>query len=151
MYIAYVSATYSVKRINDNIVFEVKIHNVQLSKLKKSCECTSSRPLGRFFPFLCSHLACTNLRDGYLSKMASSITSIPSASTEGFQNASSYDMHRPTYPREAVTRLLKHLQIHGVKKARIVDLAAGTGKFTELLVARDEDFEILAIEPHDGG
>lgn len=77
-------------------------------------------------------------------------SSIPSASTKGFQNASSYDKHRPSYPPEAVARLLKHLQVHGVKRARVVDLAAGTGKFTELLVGRDEDFEILAVEPHSG-
>lgn len=77
-------------------------------------------------------------------------SSTPSVSTKGFQNASSYDKHRPSYPPKAVTRFLEHLQINGVKKARIVDLAAGTGKFTELLVGRDEDFEILAVEPHSG-
>ena len=76
--------------------------------------------------------------------------SIPSASTNGFQNASSYDKHRPSYPPEAVLRFLKHLKVHGVKRARLVDVAAGTGKFTELLVGRDEDFEILAVEPHNG-
>ena len=77
-------------------------------------------------------------------------SSIPSASIKGFQNASSYDKHRPSYPHEAVTRFLEHLQVNGVKGARIVDLAAGTGKFTELLVDRDESFEILAVEPHNG-
>lgn len=78
------------------------------------------------------------------------VSSIPSASAKGFQNASSYDKHRPSYPPEAVTRFLKHLQVSGVKEARIIDLAAGTGKFTEMLVGREEDFEILAVEPHDG-
>lgn len=77
-------------------------------------------------------------------------SSIPSASTKGFENASSYDKHRPSYPAEAVTRFLKHLQVSGVKKACIVDLAAGTGKFTELLAGRDESFDILAVEPHNG-
>lgn len=77
-------------------------------------------------------------------------TSIPSASTKGFQNASSYDQHRPSYPAEAVDSLLKRLQVGGFKGARIVDLAAGTGKFTELLAARDEGYEIVAVEPHDG-
>ena len=77
-------------------------------------------------------------------------SSIPSASSRGFQNAASYDKHRPSYPLEAVTRFLEHLQVRGVQRARIVDLAAGTGKFTELLVGRDEDFEILAVEPHNG-
>ena len=74
--------------------------------------------------------------------------SIPSASIKGFQNALSYDKHRPSYPPEAVTRFLEHLQVSGVKGARIVDLAAGTGKLTELLAGRDEDFDILAVEPH---
>ena len=77
-------------------------------------------------------------------------SSIPSASTKGFQNAISYDKHRPSYPPDAVTRFLKHLHVHGVKKARVLDLAAGTGKFTELLVGRDEGFDILAVEPHGG-
>ena len=76
--------------------------------------------------------------------------SVSSASTKGFQNASSYDKHRPSYSPDAMTRFLKHLHVHGVKKARVLDLAAGTGKFTELLVGRDEVFEILAVEPHSG-
>ena len=91
----------------------------------------------RLFP------SCMNI----LLDMASSI---PSASTKGFQNASSYDKHRPSYPPEVVTRFLEHLQVSGVKRACVVDLAAGTGKFTEMLVGRDENFEILAVEPHDG-
>ena len=78
------------------------------------------------------------------------LSSIPSASAKGFQNASSYDKHRPSYPPEVVTRFLKHLQVSGVREARIVDLAAGTGKFTEVLAGREEDFEILAVEPHVG-
>ena len=77
-------------------------------------------------------------------------SSIPSASTKGFENASSYDKHRPSYPAEAVTSFLKHLQVSGVEKACIVDLAAGTGKFTEMLANRDEGFDILAVEPHNG-
>ena len=72
-----------------------------------------------------------------------------SASTKGFANANSYDRHRPSYPAEAVDSLLKHLQVQGVKGARIVDLAAGTGKFTELLANRDESFDIMAVEPHN--
>ena len=77
-------------------------------------------------------------------------SSILSDHTKRFQNASSYDKHRPSYPPKAVTRLLEHLQINGLTKARVVDLAAGTGKFTELLVGRDENFEILAVEPNIG-
>lgn len=32
--------------------------------------------------------------------------------------------------------------------ARVLELGAGTGKFTELLAARDEGFEVLAAEPY---
>lgn len=72
------------------------------------------------------------------------------ASTVGFRDATSYEKHRPSYPSEAVESLLEHLQVKGLKGARIVDLAAGTGKFTELLASRDENYEILAVEPHEG-
>lgn len=75
---------------------------------------------------------------------------IPHASTIGFQDASSYEHHRPSYPAEAVESLLEHLQVKGLNGARIVDLAAGTGKFTELLASRNEKYEILAVEPHEG-
>ena len=67
----------------------------------------------------------------------------------GFAAAAAYDAHRPTYPPEVVEKLLKGLEIHGVQRARVVDLAAGTGKFTEILSARPEQFEIIAVEPHD--
>lgn len=76
-------------------------------------------------------------------------TIAPSAAA-GFANASSYDQHRPTYPMEAVDSLLSHLQIKDVKGAKVVDLGAGTGKFTTLLAERRENYEILAIEPHEG-
>jgi len=54
------------------------------------------------------------------------------------------------YPQEAVEKLLKHLGVAELKNARIIDLASGTGKFTELLVARPEKFEVVAVEPHEG-
>ncbi|KAL8790533.1 MAG: hypothetical protein Q9213_000555 [Squamulea squamosa] len=68
---------------------------------------------------------------------------------KGFTNAISYDTHRPSYPSEVVDALLAHLQIKGVESARVVDLGAGTGKFTELLAARDENYEVVAVEPHE--
>lgn len=74
-------------------------------------------------------------------------STIANVAQNGFADASSYDQHRPSYPPEAVEELLKHLQVDGLPAARIVDLAAGTGKFTELLAAREECYEILAIEP----
>ncbi|KAI9841167.1 MAG: hypothetical protein M1837_000955 [Sclerophora amabilis] len=73
-----------------------------------------------------------------------------SVAQTGFANASSYDTHRPTYPTEAVNQLLERLGVSGQPQAKIVDLAAGTGKFTELLSAREEGFEVVAVEPHDG-
>lgn len=67
----------------------------------------------------------------------------------GFANAALYDAHRPSYPPEAVTKLVDVAAVSGLDGARIVDLAAGTGKFTELLAKRKEEFDILAVEPHD--
>jgi ubiquinone/menaquinone biosynthesis C-methylase UbiE len=67
----------------------------------------------------------------------------------GFAAAAAYDAYRPNYPPKAVDELLRKLEVEGVEGARIADLAAGTGKFTELLSARPEKFQIVAIEPHD--
>ncbi|KAL8943650.1 MAG: hypothetical protein Q9216_000938 [Gyalolechia sp. 2 TL-2023] len=76
------------------------------------------------------------------------LSKVPGSAIKGFANASSYDSNRPSYPSEAVDDLLAKLQIKGIKNARILDLGAGTGKFSQLLAERDEDFEVLAIEPH---
>ena len=38
--------------------------------------------------------------------------------------------------------------VSGLHGTRIVDLVAGTRKLTELLAARDEEFDILAVEPY---
>jgi ubiquinone/menaquinone biosynthesis C-methylase UbiE len=65
----------------------------------------------------------------------------------GFDNAQAYDAHRPSYPAEAVHKLLEQLELVGKGGSKIVDLAAGTGKFTELLAARPEQYEIVAVEP----
>ncbi|CAG8955312.1 hypothetical protein HYFRA_00011294 [Hymenoscyphus fraxineus] len=73
----------------------------------------------------------------------------PRAST-GFSDASSYDTHRPSYPPQAVEKLLNHINLSGVKGARVIDLGSGTGKLTEALSWRGEGYEILAIEPHEG-
>ena len=71
------------------------------------------------------------------------------ASTRGFSKAASYEFYRPSYPPSAVSSLLQKLEIEGVKGARVVDLAAGTGKFTELLANREEKYVIIAVEPSD--
>ncbi|KAE9381626.1 methyltransferase domain-containing protein [Stipitochalara longipes BDJ] len=81
--------------------------------------------------------------------MATSFTLNPRAAS-GFQNATSYDAHRPTFPAEAVDKLLTHLGVVNVKNARIIDLGCGTGKFTEALANRQEEFEVVGIEPHRG-
>ncbi len=67
----------------------------------------------------------------------------------GFADAPSYDKYRPSYPDDAVSTLLNHLGVINKHGARIVELGAGTGKFTELLAARDEEFEIIAVTPQE--
>jgi len=66
----------------------------------------------------------------------------------GYTNASSYDAHRPSYPAEALSALVQNANVANKQHAKIVELAAGTGKLTELLAARPEDYDILAVEPH---
>lgn len=68
---------------------------------------------------------------------------------KGFNDAQSYDTHRPSYPAEAVDGLLSGLEVNRKTGARVIDLAAGTGKFTELLVPRPEGYDIRAVEPLD--
>jgi SAM-dependent methyltransferase len=78
-------------------------------------------------------------------------SSIVPQAYDGFRDASSYDAHRPSYPPSAVSSLLDHLGVAGRTGARIVEIGAGTGKFTELLLAagREEAFDIVAVEPHE--
>ena len=45
---------------------------------------------------------------------------------------------------------MTHLRIANESNARIIDLGSGTGKSTELLVARPEKYEVVAVEPHEG-
>ena len=74
---------------------------------------------------------------------------IHNSAATGFTDATSYDAHRPSYPDDAVESFLGHLGVSGQKGARIVDLAAGTGKLTESLARRPEGFEVVAVEPHE--
>jgi ubiquinone/menaquinone biosynthesis C-methylase UbiE len=76
--------------------------------------------------------------------------SIATEALTGFASSAAYDAHRPTYPPKALAELLTHLDVAGAKGAKVMDLAAGTGKFTELLSAREEGYEVLAVEPHEG-
>jgi len=81
--------------------------------------------------------------------MATTFALNPRAAS-GFQDASNYEAHRPSFPAEAVDKLLTHLGVAGLKNARVIDLACGTGKFTESLVNREEEFDVVGIEPHAG-
>jgi SAM-dependent methyltransferase len=54
-----------------------------------------------------------------------------------------YDRGRPSYPQEAVDLIVDELGID--RDTTVVDLAAGTGKFTALLVATGAD--VVAVEP----
>ncbi|KAK6433007.1 hypothetical protein LTR95_010815 [Oleoguttula sp. CCFEE 5521] len=77
-------------------------------------------------------------------------SNLKSSALHGFAKSTAYDQHRPSYPAKSVQELLMQCRVAGVQGAKVLDLAAGTGKFTELLAAREEGYEILAIEPHDG-
>lgn len=76
--------------------------------------------------------------------------SIANVAQTGFASSTAYDTHRPSYPSEAVEAFLEVLEIKGLDGAKVLDLGAGTGKFTQLLAARPENYDVLAIEPHDG-
>ena len=61
--------------------------------------------------------------------------------------AASYAQHRPNYPEQAVAWALGRLP----DNARVLDLAAGTGKLTEaLLRCGIPAAAVLAVEPDDG-
>jgi hypothetical protein len=77
-------------------------------------------------------------------------SSLLSGALTGFAKGSDYDKHRPSYPAEAVSALISNLGLAGKEHAPVIELAAGTGKFTELLAVAKEQFEIIAVEPHDG-
>lgn len=75
---------------------------------------------------------------------------IPSVAAEGFSDASAYDAYRPSYLDSIVETFLQNLKISGQSDVRVVEIAAGTGKFTEQLAKRPERFIVKAIEPHGG-
>lgn len=75
---------------------------------------------------------------------------LPKVASEGFKNAGAYDAYRPSYPPEAVDALLRHLKIADRPNVNVVEIAAGTGKFTEVLAERHENYNIHAVEPHAG-
>ena len=56
----------------------------------------------------------------------------------GFAKSAAYDQYRPAYSDTITQLLLEKLDVNGKEGAKIVDLAAGTGKFTESLARREE-------------
>lgn len=58
----------------------------------------------------------------------------------------SYERGRPEYPQEAIEFLVNNLQIN--KSSMVVDLGAGTGKFTKLIIPYSDN--VIAIEPVEG-
>jgi SAM-dependent methyltransferase len=72
--------------------------------------------------------------------------SVHDTACRGFAGAAeAYEASRPTYPREAVEWLARELEL-GSGRA-VVDLAAGTGKFTRLLTPTGA--AVIAVEPVD--
>ena len=72
--------------------------------------------------------------------------SVHPVAREGFADADLYERARPGYPPEVVAWLVDHLRLGPSRVA--VDLAAGTGKLTRLLVASGA--RLLAVEPVAG-
>lgn len=75
---------------------------------------------------------------------------LASQAQTGFAKSELYDKYRPSYPSNSVQNLLRNIRVEGEPKAKVLDLAAGTGKFTELICGREENYVITAVEPHEG-
>ncbi len=70
--------------------------------------------------------------------------SIADAAARGFGSAGeAYERGRPSYPAEAVSCLVEKLPVE--RSSLVVDLAAGTGKLTRLLVPTGA--RLVAVEP----
>ncbi|BCS54425.1 class I SAM-dependent methyltransferase [Geobacter sp. SVR] len=75
------------------------------------------------------------------------IASVHEKAVVGFGTASDfYERGRPEYPKDAVDRLIHELAI--VPGTTVVDVGAGTGKFTRLLASSGA--RIIAVEPVEG-
>lgn len=74
-------------------------------------------------------------------------TSIHDVAARGFEAApDAYERGRPEYPAAAVAYLVQHLAIQ--PSTVIVDLGAGTGKFTKFLIPTGA--KLIAVEPVAG-
>jgi SAM-dependent methyltransferase len=69
---------------------------------------------------------------------------VQDAAAHGFgQNAAAYEQARPSYPASAISCIVGRARMGPGR--RVVDLAAGTGKLTRLLVPSGAD--VVAVEP----
>ena len=66
-------------------------------------------------------------------------------SAEGFRDGETYEQGRPGYPDEAVRFFVSHFGL--TPRHRVLDLAAGTGKFTRHLTSAS--LQVVAVEPSD--
>lgn len=72
---------------------------------------------------------------------------INDAAARGFERgAEDYEKARPSYPDDAVAFVVEQLELGPAR--RLLDLAAGTGKFTRLV--QPTGVEIIAVEPVAG-
>jgi ubiquinone/menaquinone biosynthesis C-methylase UbiE len=62
------------------------------------------------------------------------------------ETAEIYERARPGWPREALDHVSQELGVD--RSAKVLDLGAGTGKLTRMLVDRFDD--VVAVEPLDG-
>jgi len=71
---------------------------------------------------------------------------IHQTAAKGFLGAERYDQARPEYPGDAVARLAAEMKLTAC--SCVVELGAGTGKFTRLLAAAMPDgARLIAVEP----
>ena len=61
----------------------------------------------------------------------------------GFNDPRAYDRGRPSFPRHALARIVSELELE--KTSRVLDLAAGTGKLSGLLV--ELVGQVVAVDP----
>jgi SAM-dependent methyltransferase len=83
---------------------------------------------------------------GRIEVVGSTIVSVPvhEAAVRGFGRAAeAYERSRPDYPKEAVDRLVQELEIS--PDCSVLDLGAGTGKLTRMLVPTGA--HLTALEP----